>query len=101
MNVSQKPVDVDAVVASRDSLEAALDSLATVIQGHADVIRPENAPVRALSVIREEVAGLRDRLTNDRLLRLGVVGQVKVGKSSLLNLLLFNGKVYCPRRQHR
>ena len=97
MNVSQQSVDVDAVVASRDSLEAALDTLATVIQGHADVIRPENAPVRALSVIREEVAGLQDRLTNDRLLRLGVVGQVKVGKSSLLNLLLFNGKEVLPK----
>ena len=97
MNDSQQSADADAVAASRDSLQAALDALATAVKGHADVIKPENAHARALTGIREDVIGLGEKLAEDRLLRLGVVGQVKVGKSSLLNLLLFDGKEVLPK----
>ena len=97
MSDSQQSVDAEAVAASRDSLQAALDALATTVKGHADVIKPENAHARALSGIREEVVGLGEKLAEDRLLRLGVVGQVKAGKSSLLNLLLFDGKEVLPK----
>ena len=97
MSDSQQPVDAGAVAASRDSLQAALDALATAVEGHADVIKPENAHARALSGIREDVVGLGEKLAEDRLLRLGVVGQVKAGKSSLLNLLLFDGKEVLPK----
>ena len=51
--------------------------------------------------IRETTASLRDdgeeMLADGRLLRLGVVGQVKAGKSSLLNALLFDGREILPR----
>ena len=97
MSDSQQSVDAEAVAASRDSLQAALDALATAVEGHADVIRPENAHARALSGIRKDVIGLGEKLAEDRLLRLGVVGQVKAGKSSLLNLLLFDGKEVLPK----
>ena len=97
MSASQQSVDAEAVAASRDSLQAALDALATAVEGHADVIKPENAHARALSGIREDVVGLGEKLAEGRLLRLGVVGQVKAGKSSLLNLLLFDGKEVLPK----
>lgn len=51
--------------------------------------------------IRETTASLRndgkEMLADGRLLRLGVVGQVKAGKSSLLNVLLFDGREILPR----
>ena len=92
--------DADAVAASRDNLHAALDALATAIKGHADdvdVIGPKTAHARAIASIREDVVRLGAKFDEDRLLRLGVVGQVKAGKSSLLNLLLFGGKEVLPK----
>ena len=91
--------DADAVAASRDNLHAALDALATAIKGHADVdvIGPKTAHARAIASIREDVVRLGAKFDGDRLLRLGVVGQVKAGKSSLLNLLLFGGKEVLPK----
>lgn len=51
--------------------------------------------------IRETSASLRndgrEMLAEGRLLRLGVVGQVKAGKSSLLNALLFDGSEVLPK----
>ena len=93
-------VDVDAVAASRDNLHAALDALVAAIEGHADdvdVIGPKTAHARAIASIREDVVRLGAKFDGDRLLRLGVVGQVKAGKSSLLNLLLFGGKEVLPK----
>lgn len=92
-------VDVDAVAASRDNLHAALDALVAAIKGHADVdvIGPKTAHARAIASIREDVVRLGAKFDGDRLLRLGVVGQVKAGKSSLLNLLLFRGKEVLPK----
>lgn len=37
------------------------------------------------------------KVDKDRLLRIGIVGPVKAGKSSLLNSLFFNGKDYLPK----
>ena len=93
-------VDVDAVAASRDNLHAALDALVAAIKGHADdvdVIGPKTAHARAIASIHEDVVRLGAKFDGDRLLRLGVVGQVKAGKSSLLNLLLFGGKEVLPK----
>ena len=93
-------VDADAVAASRDNLHAALDALTAAIEGHADdvdVIGPKTAHARAIASIREDVVRLGAKFDGDRLLRLGVVGQVKAGKSSLLNLLLFGGKEVLPK----
>lgn len=92
-------VDADAVAASRDNLHAALDALTAAIEGHkdVDVIGPKTAHARAIASIREDVVRLGAKFDEDRLLRLGVVGQVKAGKSSLLNLLLFGGKEVLPK----
>ena len=92
-------VDADAVAASRDNLHAALDALTAAIEGHkdVDVIGPKTAHARAIASIREDVVRLGAKFNEDRLLRLGVVGQVKAGKSSLLNLLLFGGKEVLPK----
>lgn len=99
MSNPQEHVDADAVRASRDSLHAALDALATALEGHADVdvIAPKTAHARAIGSLREDVVRLGAKFAEDRLLRLGVVGQVKAGKSSLLNLLLFGGKEVLPK----
>ena len=99
MSNPQEHVDADAVRASRDNLHAALDSLATAIEGHkdVDVIGPKTAHARAIGSLREDVVRLGAKFAEGRLLRLGVVGQVKAGKSSLLNLLLFGGKEVLPR----
>lgn len=40
---------------------------------------------------------LEDIMKEGRLLRLGIVGEVKAGKSSFLNALLFNGKDILPK----
>ena len=92
-------VDADAVAASRDNLHAALDALTAAIEGHkdVDVIGPKTAHARAIASICEDVVRLGAKFDGDRLLRLGVVGQVKAGKSSLLNLLLFGGKEVLPK----
>ena len=99
MSNPQQDVNAAAVVASRDSLHAALDTLATALEGHADVevIGPKTAHARAIGSLREDVVRLGAKFADDRLLRLGVVGQVKAGKSSLLNLLLFGGKEVLPK----
>ena len=97
--MSNQHVDADAVAASRDNLHAALDALTAAIEGHkdVDVIGPKTAHARAIASIREDVVRLGAKFDGDRLLRLGVVGQVKAGKSSLLNLLLFGGKEVLPK----
>ena len=38
-----------------------------------------------------------DKVNTDRTLRVGIVGRVKAGKSSLLNSLLFDGKDILPK----
>ncbi len=97
MTASHQAVDAAAVAAGRDSLQKALDSMVTALDGHREEIPDNSAPARAIRGIREDVIGLRAKLAEDRLLRLGIVGQVKAGKSSLLNLLLFDGREVLPK----
>ena len=40
---------------------------------------------------------LGDKLKKDRLLKIGLIGRVKAGKSSLLNSLFFEGKNILPK----
>ena len=53
------------------------------------------APIR--EVAHELVTESDELLEEDRLLRLGIVGQMKAGKSTLLNLLLFDGREVLPQ----
>ena len=63
-----------------------------------DIVEEDNALVRAIQGIAHSVkADSRILLEEDRLLRLGIVGQIKAGKSSLLNLLLFDGQEVLPQ----
>lgn len=97
MSTVNQTVNAEEVAASRNDLQKALDAVATVVEGHSDVIPADDAHARAIAGIRADVTRLRTKLDGDRLLRLGVVGQVKAGKSSLLNLLLFDGKEVLPK----
>ena len=86
----------DSLVAERDRL---VEDLATVVQSfddHSDVLQdcPGVAPIRQIA--QELKAQSEQMLEDGRLLRLGIVGQIKAGKSTLLNLLLFNGQEVLP-----
>ena len=81
-----------------NQLEKDFTSLIEVLDGHRDTIGEDDAYVRA---IREIMANVKDdrkeRFREGRLLRLGIMGQIKAGKSSLLNLLLFGGRDVLPK----
>ena len=78
-------------------LEEDLTSLIEVLDGHRDTIG-DDASVNTIREIRANVKDVREELFREgRLLRLGIVGQIKAGKSSLLNLLLFGGRDVLPK----
>ena len=82
---------------NRDNLQQNLTALAKVFGEYSDVIDRDSS-VRSLEEITNKVAkDTKEMQEDDRLLRLGVVGQVKAGKSSLLNLLLFKGEEVLPK----
>ena len=69
-----------------------------VLDGHRDTIGKDDASVNAIREIMANVKDVREELFREgRLLRLGIVGQIKAGKSSLLNLLLFGGQDVLPK----
>ena len=70
------------------ALEVTLDSYKDVIEE--DYSREIKETVRTLYEVKNEHS-------KDRLLNLGIVGQVNSGKSTLLNALLFDGKEVLPR----
>ena len=85
--------------AERDRLVEDLSAVVRTFDEYRDILEdadcPEVAPIRktAQEVADESSAMLK----KDRLLRLGIVGQIKAGKSSLLNLLLFDGREVLPK----
>ena len=84
----------------RDHLKEGLDALIRVIDkyGGEDGVVSGDSSVRNLKQIARSVAeDTKEMLEDGRLLRLGIVGQVKAGKSSLLNLLLFDGQEVLPK----
>ena len=79
-------------------LEEDFTSLIEVLDGHRDTIGEDDASVNAIREIVANVKDVREELFREgRLLRLGIVGQIKAGKSSLLNLLLFGGRDVLPK----
>ena len=42
-------------------------------------------------------SSLKDLSDTERLMKIGIVGRVKAGKSSLLNAIAFNGKNVLPK----
>ena len=81
----------------RDRLVAELSAVVRTLDKYDEELEdvPGVAPMRdrAQTVKAES----NDVLEDGRLLRLGIVGQIKAGKSTLLNLLLFDGREVLPR----
>lgn len=90
--------EVSALGGERDLLEESLSELTKTLEEYQDIVEGDNALVRAIQGIAHSVEmDSRILLEEDRLLRLGIVGQIKAGKSSLLNLLLFDGQEVLPQ----
>ena len=88
----------DYLTADCDQLVKSLSSLAQTFVEYEDVAEQDNAQVRNIRQIEQDLKSYSsDLLEENRLLRLGIIGQVKSGKSSLLNLLLFDGQEVLPK----
>ena len=91
-------MDDSYLTAGCDRLIRNLSSLEKTFVEYGDLIAQDNSEVRDIREIEQSLkAYSRDLLEENRLLRLGVIGQIKSGKSSLLNLLLFDGKEVLPK----
>lgn len=100
MSSEPKAMDAmpDAMAAECGRLEAGLSALLKILDEHRDLIDEHDAEAHAIREITDSVEkGSREFLEKSRLLRLGIVGQVKAGKSSLLNMLLFDGQEVLPK----
>ena len=88
----------DHLPADSDQLVKSLSSLAQTFVEYEEVVEQDNAQVRNIREIGQDLKSYSSALLEDnRLLRLGIIGQVKSGKSSLLNLLLFDGQEILPK----
>ncbi len=88
----------DHLTADSDQLVKSLSSLAQTFVEYEEVVEQDNAQVRNIREIGQDLKSYSSALLEDnRLLRLGIIGQVKSGKSSLLNLLLFDGQEILPK----
>ena len=89
-----------AVEQERDHLKEGLDALIGIIDkysGEDDVVSADSSVRDLKQIARSVTEDTKGLLEDGRLLRLGIVGQVKAGKSSLLNLLLFDGQEVLPK----
>lgn len=75
------------------NLETIFDQFADVCDGHAKEIK-NNKCTYTSAKVRAHFDSMQDR---ERLLKVGIIGRVKAGKSSLINSLLFNGKEILPK----
>ena len=87
----------DDLFADCNKLVKNLSSLAQTLVEYEDVAEQDNTQVRNIRQIEQDLKSYSDLLEKNRLLRLGIIGQVKSGKSSLLNLLLFDGQEVLPK----
>ncbi|MDE2798634.1 MAG: hypothetical protein OXI94_08195, partial [Gemmatimonadota bacterium] len=83
----------NGIVAYREKLEQVIDNYHDFLGDEAErLCRDHSIP---------SVKGLQVDLTSivdeDRLLKVGILGRVKSGKSSLLNALLFGGRSILPK----
>ncbi len=89
-----------AIEGERDHLEKGLTALLGVIDnysGDGDVVKKDSSVHELKQIARSVADDTKEMLHDARLLRLGIVGQVKAGKSSLLNMLLFEGQEVLPK----
>lgn len=86
-----------ALEGERDRLDEGVSALTETLNEYRDVVE-DTAQVRTIRDLGRSVKeDTRSLLEEDRLLRLGIVGQLKAGKSTLLNLLLFDGRDVLPK----
>lgn len=81
------------IVAYRDELERVVDRYEDFLRDEAASLAQEHG-VPAAKELQASLAAIVDE---NRLLKIGVVGRVKSGKSSLLNALLFQGESILPK----
>jgi predicted GTPase len=86
-------MDIESLVAMQEKLESIVAQNNDLIGSEAENLFREASIVPAAR-LREDTKALDDE---KRLLRIGIVGRVKAGKSSLLNALLFDGKSVLPK----
>ncbi|WP_224079864.1 dynamin family protein [Cupriavidus laharis] len=77
-----------------------LDSLRTRIDGAVHALHPWHTQfpdeIDAFAELLKDLESRRHKLSADARLSIGIMGQVKAGKSSFLNALLFQGKPVLP-----
>lgn len=83
-----------------DSLNNTYNQIEEVIQSHHDEIGSIANRLKQdyqISNLAETIKELKSLEDESKVLRVGIVGRVKAGKSSLLNALLFNGEDILPK----
>ena len=80
-------MDNRAIASYQEKLEQVVDKHRDFLGEEAERLCVEHS-VPAAKRLQEELAAIADE---ERLLKIGIVGRVKSGKSSLLNALIFKG----------
>lgn len=75
-----------------NGLAADLDAV-----GQTNIDSVKDAVSKLRAVLDEKRKGAEENVEGNKVLKIGVVGQVKAGKSSFLNSLFFNGENVLPR----
>lgn len=84
--------------AERERLVEDLTAVEHLLDKYSDVLDDHPEATREIRQLAQAVPGESSALLKEgRLLRLGIVGQIKAGKSTLLNLLLFDGREVLPK----
>ncbi len=81
------------IVAYRDELDQVIDRYGDFLGDEAENLAREHG-IPAAKELQANLTAIEDE---NRLLKIGIVGRVKSGKSSLLNALLFAGKSILPK----
>ena len=84
--------------AERERLVEDLTAVEHLLDKYSDVLDDHPEATREIRQLAQAVPGESSALLKEgRLLQLGIVGQIKAGKSTLLNLLLFDGREVLPK----
>ena len=86
-------MDNRAIASYQEKLEQVVDKHRDFLGEEAERLCVEHS-VPAAKRLQEELAAIADE---ERLLKIGIVGRVKSGKSSLLNALIFKGQNVLPK----
>lgn len=84
---------VSAIEKRLSVLDGIFSQFQDVCDGQAREIRKTNCPY-AIEEIRAHLDALKEK---ERVLKVGIIGRVKAGKSSLINALLFDGQNILPK----